>query len=484
MQTTETRRLRSLARTAPARPLLSVEDRAGEWVVHTAGELYEKVIATADFLRAVGLGPGRYTVIALPNGEGLVRALLASWAVGCTPMVLPQQATAFERQVLSADLGEAFTGAFSLGERELAAALGSDAVRSAPRPAPPGPEPETAWYLPTGGTTGLPGLSSVTPGPSAVLSGVRQLMRAAGWSPGAVQLSTGPLSHAAPLMMCMAGIGGGAHVVMPRRLDPGSLKSAVRRYSPTWCHLTPHQMALIDANQALWDDLCASLCGVLHMSAPCPEDVKRRWITRLSGERLYETYSCTQLVGATFCDGVEWLAHPGTVGRPLPSNEVLVADEVGRALPPGEVGEVFMRSEWTRGLGDSGPHRLRGHGDGYLGVGDCGYTDDAGYLYLTGRLDDVVLVGGANVNTREVESVLLAHPRVSEVVVVQRPEPLMGSVLHAVVVPDDPAHPPTVATLQKFCDGRISAYKIPVTADFVDALPRSHAGKVERFWRA
>ncbi|MGK3943963.1 AMP-binding protein [Streptomyces caeruleatus] len=481
---TETRRLRSLARTAPFRPLLSVEDRAGEWTVHTAVELYEKVTATADFLRAEGLGPGRHTVIALPNGEGLVRALLASWTVGCTPMVLPHQATGFERQVLSVDVGELVAEAFPIGERELAAALALGVMRPATGSVPPGPEPGTAWYLPTGGTTGLPNLFPVTPGPGTVLAGARQLMRAAGWSPDAVQLSTGPLSHAAPLMMCMAGIGGGAHVVMPRRLEPGSLKSAVRRFSPTWCQLTPHQMSLIDANQALWNDLASSLGGVLHTSAPCPEDVKRRWIARLGGERLYETYSCTQLVGATFCDGVEWLAHPGTVGRPFASNEVLVADEAGRALPPGEVGEVFMRSEWTRGLAASGPRRLRGHGSGYLGVGDCGYSDDDGYLYLTSRLDDLVLVGGANVNTREVESVLLAHPGVAEVMVVQRPEPLMGSVLHAVVVPEDLAHPPTVAELREFCGGRISAYKIPVTADFVDALPRSHAGKVERFRRS
>jgi bile acid-coenzyme A ligase len=481
LQTTESGRLLSLARTAPGRPLLSVEGPSGEWTSYTARELADRVAATARFALDSGWEPGRHTVVALPNGEGLVRAVLASWMLGASPLILPPQATELERKTLGADLGEAFTDAFPLGERELEAALRDDSLVVA-RERAPHPEPNVTWHLPTGGTTGLPRLYPVVPGPGSTLSGVRELMRAAGWHRDSVQLSVGPLSHTAPLMTCLAGVTGGAQVVLPRRLHPISLRSAVERFRPVWCQLTPHQMALIDANEQLWDGLGSSLTGVLHTSAPCPDEVKRRWIGRLGAERVFETYSSTQVTGSTFCDGMEWLARPGTVGRPFQSTEVLIADPDGKPLPPGEAGEVFMRSPWTRTLDSQGSRLLPTCGEGFFSVGDTGWTDGDGYLYLTGRLDDVVLIGGANVNAREVESVLVTHQGIADAVVVRRPDRLLGDVLHALIVPADPADPPDTASLREHCQGLISAHKIPLTADVVDALPRSHAGKVERFW--
>jgi bile acid-coenzyme A ligase len=242
-------------------------------------------------------------------------------------------------------------------------------------------------------------------------------------------------------------------------------------------------MALLDANEQLWDALGSSLTAILHTSAPCPDEVKRRWIARLGGERVFEMYGSTQMTGSTFCDGVEWLARPGTVGRPFRSTEVLIADRDGKPLPPGEVGEVFMRSPWTRAFDRERSRLLRTRGDGFFSIGDTGRTDGDGYLYLSGRLDDVVGINGVNVNTREVESVLLTHQAVADVAVVRRPDRLLGEVLHAMIVPSGQADPPDIASLREHCKGLISPHKIPMTADVVDTLPRSHAGKVERFWR-
>jgi bile acid-coenzyme A ligase len=480
LQTTESGRLLSLARTAPGRPLLSVEDSSGTWARYTAAELAGRVAATARYALDSGWQPGQHTVVALPNGEGLIRAVLASWMLGASPLILPPKATELEKKTLGAELGRAFTDAFPFRERELTAALSGAPLTSRERLW--APEPDVTWHLPTGGTTGLPRLYPVVPGPARTLGGVRELITAAGWHKDCVQLSIGPLSHAAPLMTCVAGITGGAHVVLPHRIHPISLRSAVERFRPTWCLLTPHQMALLDANEQLWDALGSSLTAVLHAAAPCPDQVKRRWIGRLGGMRVFEMYSCTQATGSTFCDGVEWLAHPGTVGRPFGSTEVLIADPDGKPLPPGEVGEVFMRSPWTRTPGIEHSGLLRTRGDGFVSVGDTGRTDGDGYLYLTGRLDDVVLINGLKVNTREVESVLLTHQGIADAVVVRRPDRLLGDVLHALIVASDPANPPDIDSLREHCQGLISAHKIPMTADVVDALPRSHAGKVERFW--
>ncbi|WP_405508763.1 AMP-binding protein [Streptomyces cyaneofuscatus] len=471
----------SLARTSPERPALSVESADGTWTHYTVGELYERVAATAAYALAADPPGGDHTLVALPNGEGLVRAVLASWMLGRTPMLTPPEATDPEKRVLSMGLGRKTQEAFIWSESTLAAALEPDAPQ--PHFTPRGQEPPVTWYLPTGGSTGLPSLFPVSPRPATVLTGARRLMKRTGWSPEAVQLSLGPLSHTAPLTMCMAGITGGAHVVMLRRLDPASLESTVNRFAPTWCQLTPHQMSLIDAHKGLWDALSRSLIGMLHTSAPCPDEVKRRWISRLGAQRVHETYSSTQAVGATLCDGDEWLAHPGTVGRPFLSNQVLIADEEGRSLPPGDVGEVCMRSEWTDLFAGEDVRRVRSGGDDFLGVGDLGYTDSDGYLYLTGRLDDIILVGGANVSAREVENVLLAHPDVLEVVVVKRLDPLMGHVIHAVMVPSDLASPPGIEGLRRHCLRSLSPYKVPWAVDWVENLPRSHAGKVERFLR-
>lgn len=472
----------SLARTSPGRPALSVESAGGTWTHYTVGELYERVAATAAYALAADPAGGDHTRVALPNGEGLVRAVLASWMLGRTPMLSPPEATDAERRVLSTGLGGKAQEAFIWSEPALATALEPD--KPLPPFAPQGQEPPVTWYLPTGGSTGMPSLFPVSPRPATVLDGARRLMKRTGWSPEAVQLSLGPLSHTAPLTMCMAGITGGAHVVMPRRLDPASLEATVNRFAPTWCQLTPHQMSLIDAHQGLWGALSRSLIGMLHTSAPCPDEVKRRWISRLGAERVHETYSSTQAVGATLCDGDEWLAHPGTVGRPFLSNQVLIADEEGRLLPPGHVGEVCMRSEWTDLFVGKGVRRVRRGGDDFLGVGDLGYTDSDGYLYLTERLDDIILVGGANVSAREVEKVLLTHPDVLEAVVVKRLDPLMGHVVHAVMVPSDLASPPGIEGLRRHCLRSLSPYKVPLAVDWVESLPRSHAGKVERFLRS
>ncbi|MFJ7413766.1 hypothetical protein ACIQWZ_23580 [Streptomyces sp. NPDC098077] len=143
-----------------------------------------------------------------------------------------------------------------------------------------------------------------------------------------------------------------------------------------------------------------------------------------------------------------------------------------------------MRSEWTDLFAGEGVRRVRSGGVDFLGVGDLGYTDSDGYPYLTGRLDDIILVGGANVSAREVESVLLTHPDVLEAVVISRLDPLMGQVVHAVMVPSDFASPPGRESLRRHCLGSLSPYKIPLTVDWVERLPRSHAGKIERFLRS
>jgi bile acid-coenzyme A ligase len=456
-------------------PALTTPGPGGDWRSAGAADLYAMAGATATRAAAAGLGPGGYALITLPNGELLYRAVLAAWWLGAVPLIASPHTTPAEREVL-------FSG-LPVGPHQVTA-LPPEIVDADPSEEypPRAAEPTPGWYLPSGGTTGLPKFVPVLHPPAFHLDTMRLIMSASGWRPGAVQLSTGPLHHAGPFLAAFAGLTGGAHVVTVDRFIPSRIASVLTRYPPTWSMLTPHQMALLDASEELSAAFGARLEGLLHSAAPCPPDLKRRWLERLRPERVHELYGCTQMVGAALCDGVEWLARPGTVGRPGNiATEVLILGPDGATLPVGEVGEVFMYTGAAQGHPAERVAHLRGTGTGHYSVGDLGYLDDDGYLYLTDRIDDVFTVGGANVSAREVELVLAGHPAVREVVVGRQDDELLGSVVRATVVPTDPARPPDAAQLTEHCRTRLARYKVPVHIDVVAELARSHAGKVERF---
>ncbi|MEV1004748.1 AMP-binding protein [Nonomuraea sp. NPDC050202] len=471
---TECRRLLRLARSDGGRPLLSSAGPDGVWTTMSAAELTQCVVATVEAALETGAASKRLALVALPNGEAFIRAILASWWLGLTPVIVPPEAT-------TAELDRLLSGA------------GIDASRTYPMcgdvlTAPPAaglperaPEPQPGWYLPSGGSTGLPALIPVPQPPGFVQHSTRLLMSATGWTPDGTQLVCGPLSHTAPFTTTLAGLVAGAHVVLLDRFTSSAIASAVARWPPTWCQLTPHQMALIDAEESLAKDFCARLHGMFHSAAPCPAQVKRRWIDRLGPERVYEVYGATQMVGTTVCGGREWLDRPGTVGRPAPHNEVVVLGEDSSPLPPYGVGEVFFRSSATTSAAPGSLDHLRAGPDGFFSVGDLGYLDDDGYLFLTSRLNDVIIVGGANVSAREVEAVLLEREDVREALVVGREDPVLDQVVHAIVVPADPARPPAEGALLAHCRERLSPYKVPLTIEYTAELARSHAGKIELF---
>jgi bile acid-coenzyme A ligase len=237
-------------------------------------------------------------------------------------------------------------------------------------------------------------------------------------------------------------------------------------------------MALIGGDESLAGAFCGKLDGIMHTAAPCPADVKREWIARLGAERVFEMYGSTQMVGAAICNGAEWLERPGTVGRPF-MTQVRIFSEEGRRLGPGRVGEVTMRSMGTRRITPTSAAHVRAHPGGFYGVGDLGYLDTEGYLFLTDRLDDVIIVGGANVSAREVENALTSHPAVREAIVSGRSHDLLGQTVHAAVVRTSNSDI-TAAELRAYCTGLLAAHKVP-SVEIVEELARSRAGKVQRF---
>jgi bile acid-coenzyme A ligase len=220
---------------------------------------------------------------------------------------------------------------------------------------------------------------------------------------------------------------------------------------------------------------------VASAAAPCPSWLKRFWCELIGPQHVTECYGASEATGRTVIDGNEWLAHPGSVGRPVTS-EVHILNSAGDELPRGEVGEIFMRNlppvaEPFRYLGSPPPASTP---DGFISVGDLGWVDADGYLYIADRRVDMIVSGGANIYPAEVEAVLSEHAGVADVVVIGLLDPEWGKRVHAVIQPRDSNRPPTASELKAFCRERLAAYKAPRTYEFVLDFPRSDAGKIQR----
>jgi bile acid-coenzyme A ligase len=220
------------------------------------------------------------------------------------------------------------------------------------------------------------------------------------------------------------------------------------------------------------------LHSICSTAAPFPAPIRRAWIEILGPGRVLEIYAGSELTGLTSITGTEWLARPGSVGQPVFS-EIRIVGESGAELPPGEVGEIFMRST-TGGEGfEYRGAQPRGHRDGFYSIGDLGWVDRDGYLFVADRRTDLIVTGGANVYPNEVEEVLLGHPKIFDVAVIGLADSEWGKRVHALVQPVAGAAI-TDEEVRAYARGRLVAYKVPKTVEFLQTLPRSELGKVQR----
>lgn len=331
----------------------------------------------------------------------------------------------------------------------------------------------------TSGTTGRPkGVSRRDTPPAAPSLG-----RSQGYRPGSVHLCTGPLYHAAPLLLSLGvALDAGAPVVLMGDWDAEETLRLIERHRVTHTHMVPTMFhRLLSLPPAVRDRYdVSSLRLVLHGAAPCPVEVKRR-IIQWFGPVVVECYAATE-GGGTAVDSATWLRKPGTVGKPSPTDQALVGDEEARPLGPGEIGLVWLKApdtgrfEYHR---DAAKTRSTYRGP-YFTLEDMGYLDADGFLFLTDRSANLIITGGVNVYPAEVDAVLLEHPAVGDVATIGVPNEEWGEEVKVVVEPKRGVEPtPELATeLSDFCRGRLAHYKCPRSVDFTHRLPRDDSGKV------
>jgi fatty-acyl-CoA synthase len=492
------------AQTTPDKPALIM---AGSGEIVTYRELDERSNRLAQLLGAAGLRPGDHVAIFAENHPRYFEVFWAAARSGLYFTTVNRYLQADEAAYIVNDCGAKAliaSGAKADVAREIVPLVPNCPVRLmwdgtvegyepyedrvAGYPAQPlaeQPRGETMLY--SSGTTGRPkGIKRPLSGADVsqglmlnpLLSGLFRMDH------DSIYLSPAPLYHSAPLAWTTSTQSLGGTAVVMERFDPEEALALVERYRVTHSQWVPTmfvRMLKLPAEARTAYDLGSHQVAV-HAAAPCPVEVKRQMIDWW-GPILAEYYAGTEFNGFTFIDSKDWLAHPGSVGRPL-VGVIHICDDEGNELPTGEPGIIYFERDEQPFEYHNDPEKTRSSQHPlhpfWTALGDVGYVDGEGFLYLTDRKAYMIISGGVNIYPQEIEDCLVLHPKVADVAVFGVPNDEMGEEVKAVVqpAPGVAASPELVQELTEFARRHIAHYKVPRTVDFRDELPRLPTGKL------
>ncbi|UPJ59908.1 AMP-binding protein [Bradyrhizobium sp. 192] len=466
-------KLARLARATPDAPAISCGETTLSWQ-----QLDVRTNRIARALSTVGVQLGDLVTIGLPNGVDFIEACWGVWKLGATPQPVSFRLPKVELQsILELANPSMVLGRSSLeSDRkrmtvdDLLALCGDD------RPLEPCVAP-VKMAATSGGSTGRPKLVlSGSPGLTSSETVFSEFWR---FGRGDTVLIPAALYHSGPLVAALGALSCGAHVVLLPRFDAEAVLAEIHRRRATWLYLVPTMMMRIwrlpQEVRTQYD--ISSVKTLWHFAAPCPPWLKEAYINWFGPEVILELYGGSESQAMTRITGTEWLDHRGSVGR-VCDGEMQAFDDDGKMLSAGELGEIYMRQ--AKGTPPTYHYRgatARTLQGGWETLGDIGYFDEDGYLYLADRRTDMILVGGANVYPAEVEAAIDEHPLVMSSSVVGLPHEDMGSSIHAIVQ----ARPGlTPEALLAHLAEKLVTYKLPLTVEFVAEPLRDEAGKVRR----
>ena len=486
---------------------------AGSGVAVTFGELEATSNQGAQLFRRLGLEPGDHIALMLENHPRFLQICWAAQRAGLyytaisfrlqlqevEYIVNNCEAKVFITSAERRDLAEALTGripnvrnCYMIDATIPGYASWEASIASMP-PQPIADQTEGQAMLYSSGTTGYP------KGVKRPLSGLRfgemnalpVMTTLYGANPDSIYLSPAPLYHAAPLGFSMACLRSGIQVVVMEHFEAEAALRAIERYRITHSQWVPtmfvRMLKLPPETRSKYDT--SSLKCAIHAAAPCPIPVKEQMIGWW-GPVLYEYYAGTEGNGFVQLNSHEWLEHRGSVGRAL-NCVVHICDDDGAELPIGEPGTIYFEGggqfEYYKDPNKTAQSR---HPKGWSTLGDVGYLDEEGYLYLTDRKHFMIISGGVNIYPQETENVLITHPKVYDVAVFGVPNEDFGEEVKAVVQPVDMAlaGPELERELIEFCRQHLSHIKCPRSVDFEAELPRHPTGKLykrllkDRYW--
>lgn len=478
--------------------------------VRPIAQAQRRAARLAAALRAYGVRPGDRVAVVLRNEIAFLEASMAAGLAGAVPVPVNWHWTGDDLAYLLSDSGSAvaFVHTDLLPGVEAAAPEGMRIVEVPPAPelvgaygltaAPTGRHPliddviagheplseapgeAQSGMIYTSGTTGRPkGILREPMGPEQALELAQLVFRYFGLRPGARTLVPAPLYHTAPNTHALMAVTLGCDLTTMPRFDPEDFLRVIEANRIEHIQTVPTMfIRLLRLPKEVREryDL-SSLKAIVHAAAPCPPDVKRAIIDWL-GPIVLEYYGGSETGIVVACDSPEWLAHPGTVGKPVEGAGARVLGPDDTDVPVGEIGEVYLKPppawpDFTYLGADAKRHAMER--DGYLTVGDMGYLDEDGFLYLTDRRNDMVISGGVNIYPAEIESCLVGMDGVRDVAVFGIPDPDFGEALAAHVEAEPGV---TADDVRRYVRDHLAGYKVPKTVVFEDALPREDSGKL------
>ncbi len=485
--------IRALARAMPDHVALR---EAGSGRLRTYAELDDRARRLGHALHRLGARRGDRVSIMVPNSIEFFEAVHACGRLGVVVVPINVHFKADEAGwivsdsgssvvVVDADLFPALEGVPEV-PRIVVGGDYEDALAAAPDGELEDEEtigdawPTTMAY--TSGTTGRPkgvaiGESDFRRRAAGVAAGGQR------WNlgPDDVHLLVGPSYHSGPLFWAQMHLAFGGTVVVMRKWDAAGALALVEQFRVTNTHMVPANFTRILELPADVRDKydLSSLKIVAHAAAPCPVPLKRAFMDFVGSDKVWEYFGASE-GGGTVISPQEWLEHPGSVGKPFPGNEFVILDDDGNELPPGEVGTIYTRpAESSFRYHNDDEKTAAAHRGGFFTVGDAGYFDADGYLYLTDRKSDMVISGGVNIYPREVEDALLRHPDVVDCAVLGVPDDRWGEVLLAVVQRRDGSSLDEDGVVG-WVRERLADYKRPRLVELVDEVPRDPNGKVRK----
>ena len=466
---------RALATLAAADPQ-AVAVQCGEETL-TRSELDRASNRLARAYAALGVSHGDMVTIGLANGPEWFVSCMAVWKIGAVPNPISRSLPPVERDAIIQRAEPTLLVGYPSGE--IAGRCSVPVGFTAPDGTSEDPLPDVTSpierALASGGSTGLPKLictqSPAEYDPSVVMSM---------FTAKSCALVPGPLYHGIPYASAWRSLLGGAKVVVMPRFDASSCLSLIERHQVDSICFVPTMMLRIsrlpEEERSARD--ISSLQVVLTSGAPCPAWLMKAWIDWLGPDVMNESFGSTERIGGTIITGREWLEHPGSVGRPAGGSRIRIVDpETGIECPTGVMGEIYM-------LPPGGPGttyeyvgaEAQADAEGWESVGDMGYLDQDGYLYLGDRRLDMILSLGRNIYPAEIEGVLDSHPNVRSSAVIGLPDEDLGQSIHAIVQADHV----TAVELAEHVRKHLVGYKVPRTIELVDYPLRNDSGKVSR----